>query len=174
MKPHWTARFIHFRFVAFLFILGVLAWQLFPRAVDEPTLQPAEVEQQRLAIFNSLKIWNALKEFQTRQGTDTAPYPSDIHQLDEMGITHDIRSLLTLKPQFAGDWLYFSAADSEDPAAPLLVSPRLAAQDRSPALPQQLVMTVSGAIQIKTPLEAQKLIDASPTPPVRFAAPLAP
>jgi hypothetical protein len=129
-------------------------------------LLPEETAQQRVLLFNGLKIWKGLHEFQTTRGTDTAPYPSDIRQLDEMGITEDIRSLLKLDPKFAGDWTYFWAADSENKAAPLLISPRLAAKDRSSALKQYLLINVGGSIQLVTPPERERAVRSSPTAPI--------
>jgi len=173
-KTHWSAHFIRFRFVAFLAILAAFAWILFAPRNPAPEPQPDEIEQQRLMLFNGLKIWRALHEFQKKHGTDTAPFPSDIHQLDEMGVTDDIRSLLAVKPQFAGDWLYFSAADSENKQAPLFVSPILSRKTGPPHLQRQLVVTVGGSVQILDSEAAEKRVKESPTPPERFPAPVVP
>lgn len=153
--------------MAFLVILGVFGWLLFYRPVPLIELQRDETEQQSRALFNSLHIWRALNEFQKNRGTDTEPYPADIRQLDQIGITSDIGSLLELKRQFAGDWLYFSAADPENGNAPLLISPSLVNPSRRVGIKQHLVMTVDGSIQLLSPKETQKRIESSSTLPNR-------
>ncbi len=172
-KTHWTARFIHYRFIAFLFILGVFALVMFPRSADEnkddrkeAVLRPEEVEQQRRCLFNGTKIWRALNEFHETRGTDTEPYPADLRQMDPLGITDDMGSLLAVKPEFAGDWLYFSAADPENRAAPLLISPPLVVKDGRVGLKERLVVSVGGAVQMMTADEVEKQIASSPVPPI--------
>ncbi len=119
--------------------------------------QPPYLEQVRQAGV-------ALAEYHTAWGTDTAPYPSDIRQLDTMGITGDLGALLSLRPEHRGDWLYFSAADAENADAPLLISPPLR---HGPQPPVRILLTTSGRVDVRTPEETDAVIRSSPVPPDR-------
>lgn len=103
-------------------ILAVLAGLTAPLVLKK-------VEQgQIIACQSNVRlIGSSLLTYNMEHGTDTAPYPSDIRQLDSMGITSNITELLKIPGRDGktppGNWLYFSAADSENPSAPLLISP---------------------------------------------------
>ena len=113
------------------------------------------------------EIGTALIEYNTTHGTDTAPYPSDIRQLDGMGITSNIDKLLSVHPEDAGDWLYFWAADSENPSAPLLISPALGDER-----PGHILLTVDGAVRIVDPAFVAEAARSSLEPPYKVHAPL--
>lgn len=158
-------------------ILGYVSLALIPfiaavAGLTAPLIvrQQAKAEQVKCRM-NVRQIWIGLNDFQQAQGTDTAPYPSDIHQLDSMGFTTNIGELLSVKPSHAGDWLYFSAADSENPSALLLVSPAIG---RNPSSPQaeHITLTVDGTTSVQRWSAIENLIKESPTPPDRVPAPL--
>ena len=139
-------------------------------------LTPLFIRQQQEKIEaayveNVRQIGKALVEFNTKQGTDTAPYPSDIRQLEAMGYTTDISELLAVRNQHAGDWLYFWAADAEDPSATLLISPPL---NRRPDDPDanRLLLTTGGAVRIVEPYVVDAALKASPEPPEKVPAPV--
>jgi hypothetical protein len=172
-NAHWTAWFIHFRFVAFLLILGVFAWVMFPNPLKRKLSFDAEQDQQRRTLFNGVKVWRALDEFRKTRGTAAAPYPAELGKLDELGITLDIGALLAVKRPFAGEWQYFPQAEAGNRQAPLLISPPLVVgkERRDLGIKQQVVMSVDGAIQLLTPEQARKLVEASSrVPAVRIAA----
>jgi hypothetical protein len=109
----------------------------------------------------------ALKEYNTIRGTDTAPYPSDIRQLDGMGITSDINRLLSIgAADGGGDWLYFWSADSENPSAPLLISPALRGER-----PLHILLTTDGAVHTVEPSAVEETVRSSPNPPYHIPAP---
>lgn len=132
--------------------------------------QRAKADQAH-CVSNVRQISGGLNEFQLTHGTDTAPYPSDIRQLDSFGITTNIEELLSVRSEYAGDWLYFSAADSENPSALLLVSPAVGPK-RTPSQSEHIVLTVDGTTTIHRWQQIEKQIQESPTPPDRVPAPI--
>lgn len=116
---------------------------------------------------NVRQIGFALSEYNLEHGTDTAPYPSDIRQLDSIGITTNIDTLLAIPPSpsgTAGEWLYFSAADSENPAAPLLISP--------PLSQKSVVLKVDLSVTTLRQSDVDALVKSSPVPPDKIPAPV--
>lgn len=158
-------------------ILGYASFALIPIIAALAGFTAPMVLRQRVkadqmhCITNVRQISGGLDEFQTTQGTDTAPYPSDIRQLDSFGITTNIEELLSVRSDYAGDWLYFSAADSENPSALLLVSPAIGPK-RTPAESEHIVLTVDGATTVHRWKQIEKQIQESPTPPDRIPAPI--
>lgn len=158
-------------------ILGYASFALIPIIAALAGLTAPMVLRQRAkadqahCLVNVRQISGGLNEFQTTQGTDTAPYPSDIRQLDSMGITSNIEELLSVRPNYAGDWLYFSAADSENPSALLLVSPAIGPK-RTPAEREHIVLTVDGTTTIHRWKLIEKQIQESPVPPDHIPAPI--
>lgn len=122
-------------------------------------------------VGNVQIIGEALVDFNQNQGTDTASYPSDIRQLDSLGYTTNINELLTVRSQHHGDWLYFWAADSEDPSAALLISPPLVQKPNDPDA-KHVLLTTGGAVRIVEPYVVDGALKASPEPPVKVPAPL--
>ena len=158
-------------------ILGYGSFALIPliafiAGLTAPMVLRQRVKADQMAcIANVREIWTGLNEYQTTQGTDTAPYPSDIHQLNPMGITTNIGALLSVKPSYAGEWLYFSAADSENPSALLLVSPAIG-PNRSSSRAEHVTLTVDGTTSVQRWEQVEKLIKESPVPPDRIPAPI--
>lgn len=74
-------------------------------------------------ISKMRQIGLALMEYQAEKGTDAAPFPTDLKELDTLGITTNIDELLKVSRGDSGEWLYFPTADPKDPAATLLISP---------------------------------------------------
>lgn len=158
-------------------ILGYGSFALIPFIAAIAGLTAPMILRQRTkadqtkCLMNVRQIWSGLNDFQTTQGTDTAPYPSDIHQLDSTGFTTNIGDLLSVKPTYAGDWLYFSAADSENPSALLLVSPAIGSARLSPKA-EHITLTVDGTTSVQRWNTIEKLIMESPVPPDRISAPI--
>jgi len=119
---------------------------------------------------NVRQIGAALGAFHTDQGTDTAPYPSDIRQLDSMGYTTNVSALLEVQAKHRGDWLYFWAADSEDPSAALLISPQLKSSPGDVDA-NHVLLTTAGAVRLVEPYVVDAALKASPEPPVKVPAP---
>jgi hypothetical protein len=132
-----------------------------------------KVNQGKLVAYsaNVRQISVALTQYQAEHGTDTAPYPSDIRQLDSMGITTNIDTLLTVSKQNPGDWLYFSAADSENPDAPLLVSPPVG-NPAQPASLDYVFLNVGGAVRIVEPYVVEEALKNATVPPEKIPAPV--
>ena len=107
---------------------------------------------------NMLQLGAALQQFQLENGTDTAPYPSDIRQLESMGFITDIEALLEIRSseKVIGDWLYFWAADSENGSAPLLISPMIGTS--------YLVLRVNGNVDVVHQSRLEHVIQSSPVP----------
>jgi hypothetical protein len=142
------------------------------KSLFTPTVVPHRVKGDLTGcLINVREIWKGLNEYQTAQGTDTAPYPSDIRQLDSMGFTTNIEELLSLRTEYAGDWLYFYAADSENPSALLLVSPDIG-HKQSPSGAGHVVLTVDGTAAIRSWDDVEKRMKESPVPPDRIPAPI--
>lgn len=120
---------------------------------------------------NARQIGLGLMDFHEEQGTDTAPYPSDLRQLESMGYVHDLDGLLTVGKKHAGDWLYFWAADAEDPEAVLLISPPLGKKPGD-ADANSILLTTSGAVRTVEPYVVHKALETTPEPPVKIPAPL--
>lgn len=144
------------------FLTGLLA-PLFIRQQQKAT----EVEY----IAHVRQIGAAMVAYHQEQGTDTAPYPSDIRQLDSIGYTTNLDELLTVKRQHAGDWLYFWTADSEDPNAALLISPALKRRPEEQDA-KQILLTTSGAVRIVEPYVVDAALKDSPEPPLKVPAPV--
>lgn len=142
------------------------------KSLFTPTVVPHRVKADlTVSLTNVREIWKGLNEYQTAQATDTAPYPSDIRQLDSMGFTTNVEELLSLRAEYAGDWLYFSAADSENPSALLLVSPDIGYK-HSPSGAGHVVLTVDGTAAIWPWEQVEKRMKESPVPPDRIPAPI--
>jgi len=122
-------------------------------------------------MANVRQIGVALGTFNVEQGTDTAPYPSDIRQLDPMGYTTNVGELLTVQRPHAGDWLYFWAADAEDPSAALLISPPLKSHPAD-VNADHILLTTSGAVRVVEPYVVDAALKASPEPPEKVPAPV--
>lgn len=152
-------------------ILGYGSLLLIPSFVIIASINIQAKAAQATCMINVHEIWIGLDDFKTSQGTDTAPYPSDIHQLDSMGFTTNIRDLLSVDPKHAGDWLYFSAADSEDPSALLLVSPAIG-PNHALTRAKHITLTVDGTTSVQPWNAVEKLIKESPVPPDRVPAPI--
>jgi len=152
-------------------ILGYSSIALVPCFIAIAGLRIRAKADQTKCMINVREIWTGLNEFQTTQGTDTAPYPSDIRQLDSMGFTTNVEELLSLQPEYAGDWLYFSAADSENPSALLLVSPNIGPK-HSPIGGGRVTLTVDGKAAIWTWEQVEKRMKESPVPPDHIPAPI--
>jgi hypothetical protein len=133
--------------------LAGLTAPLVLKKLEEPQLGRCE--------SNVRLIGSALLTFNIEHGTDTAPYPSDLRQLDSMGITTNIRHLLEVSDRGPngkrGDWLYFSAADSENPSAVLLISPLIRTK--------HIVLHADMSVSRISKRELQSLISAQPVPP---------
>ena len=123
-----------------------------------------EKGNQAACTSNVREIGQALHQYHIEHGTDTEPYPSDIHQLGDMGILPEIGKLLAVRKRYQGDWLYFSAADSTNPGAPLLISP--------PIGKKRIVLQVNGTVRTAEQKLVEVLIKSSPTPPTSVPAPL--
>ena len=140
------------------------------KSLFTPTIVPHRVKADLTqCLTNVREIWKGLNEYQTNQATDTAPYPSDIRQLDSLGFTTNIEELLSLRAEYAGDWLYFSAADSENPSALLLVSPDIG-HKHSPSKAGHVALTVDGTAAIWSWELVEKRMKESPVPPDRIPA----
>lgn len=139
-------------------------------------LTPLIIRQQHKIVEtdytdNVRLIGTALTAFQRDQGTDTAPYPSDIRQLDPMGYTTNVSELLTVRKNHAGDWLYFWSADPEDASAALLISPPLK-QNPADEDAGSIMLTTSGAVRIVEPYVVDAALKATAEPPVKVPAPV--
>jgi hypothetical protein len=146
--------------------LFLLAGLLAPLFISAPQ------RKNDMAYLNNVRqIGTALVAFHQAQGTDTAPYPSDIRQLDPMGYTTNVSELLTVQRRHAGDWLYFWSADAEDPSAALLISPSLK-RHLSDVNANHILLTTSGAVRIVEPYVVDAALKASPEPPVKVPAPV--
>ena len=158
-------------------ILGYVSFALLPLIAAIAGLTAPMIIRQRakadqvMCMNNVRQIWTGLNEYQTTQGTDTAPYPSDIRQLDSMGFTTNIETLLLVKPTDTGDWLYFSAADSENPSALLLVSPAIGHKSNS-SRAEHVTLTVDGTTTVRRWKQVEKMIKDSPVPPDHIPAPV--
>lgn len=142
------------------------------KSLFTPTVVPHRLKaDQTGCLTNVREIWKGLNEYQTNQATDTAPYPSDIRQLDSMGFTTNVEELLSLRAEYAGDWLYFWAADSENPSALLLVSPDIG-HEHSPSKAGHVALTVDGTAAIWPWELVEKRMKESPVPPDRIPAPI--
>lgn len=137
-----------------------------------PLFIRSQQKAHEVAYLNNVRqIGTALVAFHQAQGTDTAPYPSDIRQLDPMGYTTNVSELLTVRKQHAGDWLYFWSADSEDPSAALLISPPLK-RHVGDVDANSVLLTTSGAVRIVEPYVVDAALKASAEPPVKVPAPV--
>jgi len=132
-------------------------------------IRPQQKAQEVAYLNNVRQIGAALVAFHQAQGTDTAPYPSDIRQLDPMGYTTNVSELLTVRRQHAGDWLYFWAADAEDPSAALLISPPMKSHPAD-VNANHILLTTSGAVRIVEPYVVDAALKATPEPPVKVPA----
>lgn len=107
------------------------------------------------------EIGLSLNTFHLEQGTDTAPYPSDLRQLESMGFITNLSELLRVPDRGPtgqhGDWLYFSAADSENPEAVLLISPAIRTW--------HVVLRTDLSVDTIRKDQLQGLINAQPVPP---------
>jgi len=110
---------------------------------------------------NMRELGSALRQFHLENGTDTAPYPSDIRQLESMGFTTNIEELLKFGDTDNPKWLYFSAADSENGSAPLLISPSI--RNR------RLVLRIDQSVAPIREDQLGDLINSSPVPPDEVA-----
>lgn len=129
-------------------------------------IRQREKAQQIIYTSHLREIGMGLAEYQSGQGTKAAPYPADIRQLETMGLTPDVTRLLTVKERHSGGWLYFSTADPANPAAPLLISPRVGRK--------YLALKVDQSITPLSQRQADELIASSPTPALAIPAPLKP
>ncbi len=151
---------------ALIFVGAFLAGLLTPLFIR------SQQKAQETAYLNNVRqIGTALVAFHQAQGTDTAPYPSDIRQLDPMGYTTNVSELLTVRRLHAGDWLYFWSADAEDPSAALLISPPLK-NHLSDVNANHILLTTSGAVRVVEPYVVDAALKASPEPPVKVPAPV--
>lgn len=125
-----------------------------------------EKAEQIIYTNNIREIGMGLAEYQDKHGTGTAPYPSDIRQLEMLGLVNDMSRLLTVKKHRIGDWRYFSAADPGDPAAPLLISPRVGTK--------YLTLKVDQSVTPLSQKQTDELIASSPAPGLAIPAPLKP
>lgn len=129
-------------------------------------LRKADKVQSMVYQTNMQTLSIGFKAYQIEKGTDTAPYPSDIRQLESMGYVDRIESCLTVKKKHAGDWLYFSTADSENPDEPLLISPKLGNK--------RLLLEVDGNIREVDEAQAADITNNPAVPPTRVPAPTKP
>lgn len=136
-------------------IIAVLA------GLTAPLVMKNLEEGQLIACQSNVRlIGSALVSYNIEHGTDTAPWPSDIRQLDSMGITTNISDLLKIRgsgQRKPGSWLYFSAADSENSSAVLLISPLIRTK--------HVVLYTDSSIDTIRKDELQSLISAQPVPP---------
>jgi type II secretory pathway pseudopilin PulG len=146
-----------------LFLLAGLLAPLFIRSQQKA--------QEEAYLNNVRQIGTALMAFHQDQGTDTAPYPSDIRQLDPMGYTTNVSELLAVRKLHAGDWYYFWSADAEDPSAALLISPPLKTKP-SDVDANHILLTTAGAVRTVEPYVVDAALKASPEPPVKVPAPV--
>lgn len=102
----------------------------------------------------------ALRDYNKDLGTDTAPYPSDIHELESRGYIESVTDALGENTYVSGDWLYFSAADSEYGAAPLLISPL--------HFGEHIVSYVDGSASDVSPEKVAEFVAQAPYPPQRI------
>ena len=144
-----------FLLIPLIAVLAGLTAPLVVRQADKAQLLVYQTNMQTLS--------NGFKAYQFEKGTDTAPFPSDIHQLESMGYVSGVEQCLTVKKKHAGDWLYFSTADSENPAFPLLISPRIGVK--------RLLLKVDGTVKEVAEAETQNAIKLSPVEPTRLPAP---
>ena len=147
-------------------VIAVLAGLTAPLIMKQ-TEKAAQVKY----MGNVRQIHLALQQYQIENGTDTAPYPSDVRQLDALGFTTNINELLTVSPRNAGDWLYFSAADSENPDAPLLISPGLGSR-ATPASLDHVFLNVGGSVRIVEPYVVAEAVKKSLVAPEKIPAPV--
>jgi len=119
--------------------------------------------EQTACMVNVRQIGVALTEYQAQRGTDTNPYPSDLKQLESMGILTDVDDLLSLPTTRTGEWIYFWSADPSDPGALLLVSP--------PIGRKSVGLFVGQSVRLIDPEEITKALEGS-NEPVRFPAPV--
>lgn len=118
---------------------------------------------QNQCISNIRQLGIALAEYSETQGTDTNPFPSDLRQLDSMGITSNVERLLVVPSAQSGDWIYFWSADLENPNSVLLISPRIGGKS--------VMLKVDQSVSLVDQPEIEKALQ-SPNEPVRFPAPV--
>ncbi len=133
-------------------------------------LRQREKADQVICITNVRQLGASLTEYNAKQGTETAPYPTDFSQL---GLPiEDVERLLTVPARNAGSWLYFPKADPMDPGAALLVSPAIGSGSVVPAGRPHVILTTDGSARLMKGAEIEKLVHSSKFPPTEITAPV--
>ncbi len=114
------------------------------------------------SISNVRQIGLALMEYQAEHGTDGAPFPPDLKQLDSLGITTTIDQLLKVSGSNMGEWLYFPTADPATPSATLMIAPDIGGKSA--------VLTIDMAVRSLPRERVLELEGASGSPAVRIPA----
>ena len=105
------------------------------------------------------QICLALNEYHAENGTDAAPFPTDLKQLDTLGITTNIDELLKVSRGSSDGWLYDPNAEPKNPSATLLIAPVIGKQ--------AAVLTVDLAVQSLPQARALELENAAGGPVLR-------